>query len=268
MTWRLPHTFRWAWPLNPEGTWWHTHTHTQTTKHTHTQTNTWTHTKVYTKRIKTGFTTSKIGQLGKDWNVYSRLLYTFWDYSPWFNMLTEQKLQCKKGSSFILQKKMPNYNTAHYTWLYFTRMRVEVTERGDGERDTHRGEESRLCTLDWSIPAFGGGGPYMHVNSCCILYWGCYLIPNEWAETDVALQIMLVLICMLPEECAHSGQEALTTVQLSPLSSAVHLKHLWKAACTYCRTLRKLSSTHSYRLTFSVMVPLSKIETMRYVSVK
>ncbi len=103
-------------------------------------------------------------------------------------------------------------------------------------RERQRGR-IELCILDWSIPAFGGGGPYMHVNSCCILYWGCYLIPNEWAETDVALQIMLVLICMLPEECAHNGQGALTTVQLSPLNSAMHLKRLWKAACMYCRTL-------------------------------
>lgn len=43
---------------------------------------------------------------------------------------------------------------------------------------------------------------------------------------------MLVLICMLPAECAHNGQGALTTVQLSLLNSAVHIKDLWKAACT------------------------------------
>lgn len=44
---------------------------------------------------------------------------------------------------------------------------------------------------------------------------------------------MLVLICMLPEECAQTDKGALTTVQLSPLTSAMHFKHLWKAACMW-----------------------------------
>lgn len=151
---------------------------------------------------------------------------------------------------------MQSCNVARKTWLRFTKMRAEVTcytqtrEEGDKEekkkekkkeRKKEKQKEKRekelkrrtewkkekerekeqgiieLCILDWSIPAFGGGGPYMHVNSCCILHRGCYLIPNEWEKTDVTLQIMLVLICMLPVECAHSRQEALTTVQLSPL---------------------------------------------------
>lgn len=161
---------------------------------------------------------------------------------------------------------MLNYNTAHYTWQYFTRMRAEVT--GRGERDRQRGR-IESCILDWSIPAYRGGRPYMHINSCCILYWGCYLIPNEWAETDVALQITLVLICMLPEECTHKGQEALTTVQLSPLNSAMHFKHLWKAACIYYTTLLRKQTTVSQtdRLTFNLMVPLSENETMREISV-
>lgn len=142
----------------------------------------------------------------------------------------EQKLPSQKDAMLL-------YSTLHIT--------VYPENEGGGYREgkASRGERERqrgrikLCILDWYIPAFGGGGPYMHVNSCCILYWGCYLIPNEWTETDVALQIMLVLICMLPEECAHNRQGALTTVQLSALSSTLHFKHLWKAACTDWRTL-------------------------------
>lgn len=114
-----------------------------------------------------------------------------------------------------------------------------------------------LCILDWSIPAFGGGGPYMHVNSCCILHRGCYLIPNEWEKTDVTLQIMLVLICMLPAECAHSRQGALTTVQLSPPQNCAmhikHLKHTLPDADKNCKWHRR----RGYRLTFSLMTPLS-----------
>lgn len=152
-------------------------------------------------------------------------------------------------------------------------MTVFHENEGGGYREGRAGKEERerergrieSCILDWSIPAFGGGGPYMHVNSCCILYWGCYLIPIEWAETDVALQIMLVLICMLPEECALNGQEVLTTVQLSPLNSEVHFKRFWKAACTHTVGHCKLSCTHT--LTFSLTMPLSKIETMTWFNV-
>lgn len=51
---------------------------------------------------------------------------------------------------------------------------------------------------------------------------------------------MLVLICMLPVECAHNGQGAATTVQLSPLNNAVHIGHLWKAACTVKQAVKHL----------------------------
>ena len=129
--------------------------------------------------------------------------------------------------------------------------------RGEEQAGERAREGMNSCMLDWSIPAFGGGAPYMHVNSCCILHWGCYLIPNECAKTDVALQIVF---CMLPEECAQTDRQALTTVQLSPLNYRRPFETwLEKEACRM-KENRMIVSKDLVDLTFNLIVPLSAIE--------
>lgn len=114
-----------------------------------------------------------------------KLLYTFKKKkdSPRFNIsktfLRNKRLQHQKRTTLKHQRKMPSYNTAHYTWLYFTRMRVEVT--GRGERD--RGEESS-CVYSRLIYSSLRGRRTIHARQQ-LLHIILRLLPySQWMSRD------------------------------------------------------------------------------------